>query len=102
METIDMELLEEQAEFFKVLGHPNRLRIVNLLKSKPWCVCELADKLELNKSAVSKHLSLLKKVGVIDMEREGTQVICTLKTPCILEMFRCSHDVVIKKNKCLT
>ena len=94
METFDSQLIREQAEFFKVLGNPHRLGIVNVLKLRPWCVCELAAELELNKSAVSKHLSLLKKVGIIDMERKGTQVLCTLKTPCVLEMFSCSRKVI--------
>jgi ArsR family transcriptional regulator len=81
---------DQTAKLFKVLGHPMRLAIVQELGERSWCVCELAAHLELNKSAASKHLSQLKQIGVIDMQRDGTQVLCTLKMPCVFDMMRCA------------
>lgn len=46
----------------------------------------------VNKSAASKHLSLLKSVGVIEMDRDGTQVNCTLVMTCVLEMMHCAKQ----------
>lgn len=90
MDKIDDRQYEEAARLLRVLGHPVRLAMVEVLSKRPWCVCELADSLGLNKSATSKHLSLLKSVGVIDMERTGTQVNCTLVMSCVLDMMHCA------------
>ncbi len=74
-----------------------RLAMLEKLKSGPWCVCELADSLGLNKSIASKHLSLLYDVGVLDMEKRGTQVIYNLVTPCVVDMSACSYQAVVQQ-----
>ncbi len=91
MNKIDERQHEDSARLLRVLGHPMRLAIIESLNEKTWCVCELAVHLGLNKSAASKHLSLLKSVGVINMERDGTQVNCTLVMPCILDLIHCAN-----------
>ncbi len=91
MNSIDNKQFEDSARLLRVLGHSMRLAMVEALSERPYCVCELADSLGLNKSAASKHLSLLKSVGVIDMERDGTQVNCTLVMSCVLEMMHCAN-----------
>lgn len=91
MNNQDMTRYEEAARMLKVLGHPMRLAMVEALRNHPWCVCKLAADLGLNKSAASKHLSLLKSVGVVEMVREGTQVNCTLAMPCVFDMMRCAR-----------
>lgn len=88
------EELDNLAKLLKVLGHPMRLAMVEELKVRPWCVCELATKLNLNNPTASKHLSLLKSVNIITMERNGTQVICTLVMPCVIEMIHCANKAV--------
>jgi ArsR family transcriptional regulator len=93
MEDAIADQYDQTAKIFKVLGHPMRLAMVQELGERTWCVCELAAHLGLNKSAASKHLSQLKQIGVIDMQREGTQVICTLKMPCVFDMMRCTVTI---------
>jgi len=80
------------AKLFRILGNPTRLAIVRALYERSWCVCELAEQLSLNKSATSKHLSSLKSVGIIDMQREGTRVNCSLIMPCVMEMMSCAIE----------
>jgi DNA-binding transcriptional ArsR family regulator len=91
MDKIDDRQFEEAARLFRVLGHPMRLAMMESLSERPWCVCELADNLGLNKSAASKHLSQLNSVGVINMEKDGTRVNCTLEMTCALEMMHCAN-----------
>ena len=78
MEPEEWKRLERKAEQLKALGHPMRLAMLERLKSEPWCVCELAANLGLNKSTASKHLSQLHEVGLLSVEKRGTQVIYTL------------------------
>ncbi|MDC7246037.1 MAG: metalloregulator ArsR/SmtB family transcription factor [Sphaerochaetaceae bacterium] len=90
MNEIKTQELRSIAPLFRVLGHPVRLQIVNLLNEQPRCVCEIADDLGLNKSVTSKHLSQLKQVGVVSMDKKGTQVMCSLAMPCVLTMLQCA------------
>ena len=89
--------LEHTADLFKAVGHPMRLAMLERLKEQPWCVCDLAEHLGLNKSIASKHLSLLHDAGLLEMEKRGTQVIYTLVAPCIVEMARCTHKTVTER-----
>lgn len=100
MNPSDKKRLELTAELFKAIGHPDRLAMLEKLSEEPWCVCELAAALKLNKSVASKHLSLLHDVGVLEVEKKGTQVIYTLVVPCVIEMSKCSYlGVVAQKRK---
>ena len=92
METGELARLEQTAEMLKAMGHPMRLAMLEKLRTEPWCVCELAADLGLNKSIASKHLSLLKDVGLLSMEKKGTQVIYTLLAPCIVDMAQCVYE----------
>lgn len=87
------------ADLFKALGHPDRLAMLEKLAEKPWCVCDLALNLGLNKSVASKHLSLLYGTGVISLEKKGTQVIYTLAAPCVVDMSRCSYRAILEEKK---
>jgi ArsR family transcriptional regulator, arsenate/arsenite/antimonite-responsive transcriptional repressor len=84
-----------QAEIFKALTHPDRLRMLDLLRAKPWCVCELAAEIGVSKSVASKHLSLLKAAGIIDDVKQGTRVEYHLIAPCIPEMAACAEKAIV-------
>lgn len=66
--------MEDKTKFFKALSDSNRLRILKMLQTRPLCVCEITDILELATSTVSQHLKILKEVGFILEEKEGKWV----------------------------
>jgi DNA-binding transcriptional ArsR family regulator len=63
----------QESEVFKALADETRLRVLNLflLSEKPLCVCEIVDALKVPQYNVSKHLTLLKHAGLVDVEKEG-------------------------------
>jgi DNA-binding transcriptional ArsR family regulator len=65
------------------------------LRDRTWCVCELAGELGVEKSVASKHLSLLKSVGLVEDTRRGNQVEYRLVAPCILDMSACAETAVL-------
>jgi ArsR family transcriptional regulator, arsenate/arsenite/antimonite-responsive transcriptional repressor len=69
-----MAVIEDKTKFFKVLSDINRLRILKMLQTKPLCVCEITNVLELATSTVSQHLKILKENGFILEEKEGKWV----------------------------
>jgi len=95
MESDEVKRLEQTAEMLKAMGHPMRLAMLEKLRAEPWCVCELAEALGLNKSIASKHLSLLHGVGLLSVEKTRTKVVYTLKAPCVVDMARCGYEAVV-------
>jgi ArsR family transcriptional regulator len=65
---------EDKVKFFKALSDSKRLRILKMLQTKPLCVCEITNVLELAASTVSQHLKILKEAGFIIEEKDGKWV----------------------------
>ncbi len=78
-----------RAEVFKALGHPARLAMVVALGGGERCVCELQEVVGLDMSTVSKHLSVLRNVGLVDAEKRGKQVFYSLRCACTLGFLEC-------------
>ena len=90
---------ELRAEMFKALAHPMRLLMLEKLKIRPWCVCELAAEVGIDKSVASKHLSQLKAAGLIDDEKRGTLVEYRLVAPCVLDMAACAEGTILENRR---
>ncbi len=81
----------------KALAHPSRLFIVDELSRGERCVCELTEMIGADISTVSKHLSVLKNVGIVENEKRGLQVFYRLRTPCVLNFFRCLESILAER-----
>jgi DNA-binding transcriptional ArsR family regulator len=89
-----LAIIKPRAAVFKALGHPTRLFIVDELSRGERCVCELTAMIGADVSTVSKHLSLLKSVGLLDDDKRGSQVFYRLRVPCVLHTFGCIDAVL--------
>ncbi len=87
-------LYEAKANVLKALGHPTRLWMAEQLAGGEKCVCEFVDKIDVDFSTISKHLSVLKQAGVVVDEKRGKQVYYRLKVPCILQFMPCIEEVI--------
>jgi DNA-binding transcriptional ArsR family regulator len=65
---------DELQKVFKTLSDPTRVRILRLLESEPLVVQELMEVLGMAQSRVSRHLAILREVGLLDDRRDGTFV----------------------------
>jgi ArsR family transcriptional regulator len=86
--------LEARAKVMKALAHPTRLFIVDELSRGERCVCDLTEKIGADVSTVSKHLSVLKRAGIVHDDKRGVQVFYRLRVPCILNFFGCVEAVL--------
>ena len=93
MRTKTQERLKAQAKVLKALAHPTRLLLVEELARKSKCVCVLTDAAGMDISTVSKHLAVLRNAGIVEDEKRGLQVFYSLKTPCVLNFFKCVESV---------
>ena len=74
---------QNQARIIKALAHPTRLFIVEELARGERCVCELTDLIGVEMPTVSRHLSQLKRVGILADEKRGSLVYYRLRVPCV-------------------
>lgn len=65
-------------EYFKGLADRTRLRILNLLLTRELCGCDIQYVLDANQSNVSRHLTYLKRAGLVTDRREGYRVFYRL------------------------
>jgi DNA-binding transcriptional ArsR family regulator len=83
---MNQKILEGQASILKALGQPTRLQILELLKEGERCVCEIFPAISQEQANVSKHLSILKQVGILESRKEGLRILYRIKTPEILNL----------------
>jgi DNA-binding transcriptional ArsR family regulator len=67
-------LAQLKADILIALAHPNRIRILELLRKDVMCNCELAPALELEQSNLSRHLKILVQAGILKSWKEGLRV----------------------------
>jgi DNA-binding transcriptional ArsR family regulator len=72
------------AERLRVLGHPLRVKLVDLLGVEATTVQELVDALGTTQQNISKHLGVLRRAGVVVGHKAGTRVRYRLASPEIL------------------
>ena len=97
MEPRDRERLKLKAEVFKAMGHPIRLGIIEFLQQGEMCVCDIVEHVGTEISNVSKHLSVLKKAGILTDRRDGLRIMYSLSMPCAVDFARCVEGVVIRR-----
>jgi len=85
------------ANIFKALSHPTRLQIVQLLKEKPLCVCEILPQIESEQSNTSQHLSVLKNQGIVDSKKDGSMVIYKIKSPEVYQMIDIAENIILNQ-----
>ena len=71
-------LYQAKAEFFRMLGHPVRIRVLELLQDGPKAVRELLTDVDVEPSSLSQQLSVMRRSGIVTSRREGSTVVYAL------------------------
>lgn len=86
---LDESVFEVVAPVLRVLGHPDRLRIVEFLSRRQVTVAEVADALALASNAVSQHLSTMLARGIVARRRKGRRVYYRVVHPAARSLLQC-------------
>ncbi len=86
---LPLEKLDEAAECLRILGHPIRLRIVEILMQGEFPVQEIAEMCSLPPHQTSEHLRLLKGHGLLGSQRRGRTVIYRIGDPRLPQLMTC-------------
>jgi len=99
--SMDLDLIRQSAHerspIVKAMAHPTRLLIMAVLTEGEKCVNELTLLAGCDITTLSKHVSLMKKAGLLECEKRGVNVFYRIACPCFLEFFRCID--LIKNNQ---
>lgn len=87
-----LNAMGQAAECLRVLAHPHRLRMIQMLLSRQVTVGELAEACELPTAMASEHLRLMQRCGFLSSEKEGRKVFYRIIEPHLQSILRCIED----------
>ncbi len=90
------EIYKIKAEILKAIAHPTRLRIIEELKDKEYCVCKLIPKLEKEQPNISHHLSILRNAGILEFQRKKKEIYYRIKDRTILNILNCLDGLILR------
>ena len=85
---------EVKATLFRVLGHPARVRILELLRDGERTVGALQAELGLDSGGTSQHLSALRRIGLVESRRDGTSVYYRVDDERVFDLLAAGRDIV--------
>jgi ArsR family transcriptional regulator len=87
-------LHQAKAEFFRTLGHPVRIRVLELLQDGPWPVRDLLAALDIEPSSLSQQLAVLRRTGIVTATRDGSTVVYALSSGDVAELLRAARRIL--------
>jgi DNA-binding transcriptional ArsR family regulator len=94
---IPTELLDYLADYFRVLGEPMRLRILNLLYKRELCVQDLVIASQTSQANVSKHLKVMVQVGILNRRTVGTSAYYSVADDLTFELCHLVHTCLLNR-----
>ncbi len=88
---------EVKANLFRVLGHPARVRILELLRGGERSVGALQAELGLDSGGTSQHLSALRRIGLVESRREGTSVFYRVDDDHVFELLEAGRAIITRQ-----
>ena len=87
-------LYEAKAEFFRMLGHPVRIRVLELLQDGPKPVRDLLSAIEVEPSNLSQQLAVLRRSGIVRATRESSTVVYELAGGDVAELLAAARRIL--------
>lgn len=87
-------LYQAKAEFFRALGHPARIRILELLSERDHAVHELLDAIEIEPSNLSQQLAVLRRAGLVVQRRENGAVVYSVGVPEVRDLLLAARAIL--------
>jgi DNA-binding transcriptional ArsR family regulator len=91
---MQVPLYQAKAEFFRMLGHPVRIRVLELLQNGPVPVRDLLSEIEIEPSSLSQQLAVLRRSGIVVSIREGSTVSYALAGGDVAELLRAARRIL--------
>ncbi|MFF5014231.1 ArsR/SmtB family transcription factor [Streptomyces sp. NPDC001165] len=87
-------LYQLKAEFFKTLGHPARIRVLELLSRREHAVAEMLPEVGIEPAHLSQQLAVLRRANLVRTRKEGSNVYYSLTSPEVAELLRVARTIL--------
>ena len=91
---MSVPLYQAKAELFRTLGHPVRIRVLELLQDGPKSVRDLLAEIEVEASNLSQQLAVLRRAGLVASTREGASVTYALSTADVADLLAAGRRIL--------
>lgn len=85
----DLEKLAEASDCLRLVAHPHRLRMLQMMTQDSFSVGVLAESCGITPAAASLHLRKLQSCGLLSTRREGQRIFYSIAEPCLLALMDC-------------
>jgi DNA-binding transcriptional ArsR family regulator len=94
-DSMPIPLYQAKAEFFRTLGHPARIRILELLADRDHAVHELLDEVDIEASNLSQQLAVLRRAGLVTQHRAGHEVVYSISVPEVRDLLLAARRILL-------
>jgi DNA-binding transcriptional ArsR family regulator len=91
---VSKPVYEVKAEFFKVLGHPSRVRILEVLREGEQSVGELAPMVAMESSHLSQQLGVMRRANLVQARKEGSTVFYSVGDATLFELLDVARRII--------
>jgi ArsR family transcriptional regulator len=91
---VRVPLYQAKAELFRTLGHPTRIRVLELLQDGPKAVSELLTELDIEPSNLSQQLAVLRRAGIVVSSRQGSGVVYEFAAADVADLMRAARRFI--------
>src|SRR3954454_6381306 len=92
--TVSTPLYQLKAEFFKTLGHPARIRVLELLSEREYAVSEMLPEVGIEPAHLSQQLAVLRRANLVVSRKEGSAVFYALTSPDVAELLAVARKIL--------
>jgi DNA-binding transcriptional ArsR family regulator len=90
----DENLIEIESDFLRAIAQPTRLRILYFLKDGEKCACEIIPKMKEEQSNISRHLTHMKDMGILESRKEGVSVYYKIKDKRVFTLLSLVDEMI--------
>jgi DNA-binding transcriptional ArsR family regulator len=83
-----------KAELFKTLGHPARIRVLELLSQREYAVGEMLPEVGVEATSLSQQLAVLRRAGLVSFRKEGSTVYYALTSPQVADLLAVARRIL--------
>ncbi|MGW4371753.1 ArsR/SmtB family transcription factor [Nocardia takedensis] len=94
MNDIRRPLYRLKADFFKTLGHPVRIRVLELLSERDHAVSEMLPEVGIEAANLSQQLAVLRRAGLVTARREGLSVTYALTSTQVAQLMQVARTIL--------
>jgi len=91
---VSAPLYQLKADFFKTLGHPARIRVLELLSQRDHAVAEMLPQVGIEPAHLSQQLAVLRRANLVTSRKQGSAVYYSLTSPQVAELLAVARQIL--------